>query len=460
MKRGENKGDGIFQTKSGWAYRIVIKKDGKTVKDITRSRDEDGKAFATKTEAKKAKAVHLLKLQEESKEATTKQYKITFSEAWEIFQDTEAKNKAESTVKKYSSVWENHLKPAFGNKEMNDVTIIELNDFLCESYGTGLKHAYVTSFLKAIYLLYGIANRAERIDSTRYARMFINKETRLKMPQPRQEDEDSDDIIAYDSAQISIIAKVCKNEDNGDIYPLFLLCYCCGLRLGEALGLLWDDIDYANNTISITKQLQPTDNQLFMLCKLKTKNARRVVDMPQMLRDELSMRHRKYCKEKDSPEMKNTEKVIDKRKVKQEVMAGADFVNRRSNGALITQNSIKKVAKLIKAAGVDNFHFHALRSTHASQLAAANVPPSEVMRHLGHSRFDTTLRFYINSTIDARKQLQVAINNITTCEKTYLVSINNEDYKEMTETQLKAFKAFAKNNPTSKTEIEIIEKSE
>ena len=460
MKRGESKGDGFFQTKTGWGYRIVLKKDGKTIKDITRSKDENGKAFATKSEAKKARAAHLLKLQEETEGEKTKQYNITFLEAWELYETTEAKAKAESTVKKHKSVWENHIKAVFGNKEMNDVTIVELNDFLCNEYGTGLKHAYVTSFLKVFYLLYGVANRAERIDPAKYARMFVNKETRLQMAPPREEDEDADDITAYDSAQISIIAKVCKSEDDGDIYPLFLLCYCCGLRLGEALGLLWDDIDYANNTISITKQLQPTDNQLFMLCKLKTKNARRVIDMPQMLRDELSTRHRVYCKKKDDAEMKNTEKVIDKRKAKQEVLVGADFVNRRGNGALITQNSTKKVVKLIKAAGVDDFHFHALRSTYASQLAAANVSPSEVMRHLGHSKFDTTLKYYINSTIDARKQLQTAINNITTEEKIYLVSVNGEEYKEMTETQLKAFKDFASRNPTSKTTIEIIEKPE
>ncbi len=399
-------------------------------------------------------------LQSEIIEEKTKQYKITFSEAWELYKKTEAKSKAESTVKKHSSVWENHIKPQFENREMNEITIIELDDFLTKSYGTGLKHAYVTSFLKVFYLLYGVANRAERIDPTKYARMFANKETRLKMPSPREEDEDADDITVFDSAQISIIAKVCKNEDNGDIYPLFLLCYYCGLRLGEALGLMWDDVDYANNTISITKQLQPTDNQLFMLCKLKTKNARRVVDMPQTLRYELSTRHRTYCKTQNDPALKNTERVIDKRKANDVIVTGGNFVNRRKNGALITQNSIKKVAKLIKEAGVDNFHFHALRSTHASQLASANVPPSEVMRHLGHSRFDTTLRFYINSTIDARKQLQTAVNNITICEKTYLVSINGADYKEISESQLKEFKLFAKSNPTEQTDIKIIEKSE
>lgn len=195
-----------------------------------------------------------------------------------------------------------------------------------------------------------------------------------------------------------------------------------------------------------------------MICKLKTTNSKRIIDIPQILREELAKRHRLYCMTKDDVNMKNTEKVVDRRKSKESILIGGDFVNRRKNGALITQNSIKKVVKLIKAAGVDRFHFHGLRSTHASQLAAANVPPSEVMRHLGHKKFDTTLRYYINSTTDARQQLQRAINNITTQEKTYLVSINEADYIEMSESQLKKYKSFVKRNPTSKTDIEIIEK--
>lgn len=459
MKRGESKGEGIFQSKKGWGYRIILKRNGKTAIDITRSRNEDGKPFATKSEAKKARAAHLIQLQSAETESENKDYSITFSEAWQIFLDYEAKGKAESTVRKYSSVWENHIRPQFADKEMNTTTITEMYSFICDEYATGLKYAYTVSFLKVFYLLYGVANRAERIDSDKYSRMFVNNETRLRMPSKRSEEEDDDKIVVYDSAQIHTISEICKNEDNGDIHLLFLLCYFCGLRLGEACGLMWDDIDYANNTIAINKQLQPTDDQMFMLCKLKTSNAKRMVDMPKLLREELAAKHRLYCKTKDNAKLKNMEKVIDKRKAKQSVIIGGDFVNRRKNGSLITQHSIKKVVKLIKQAGIPDFHFHALRSTHASQLAADNVPPSELMRHLGHSKFDTTLKYYINSTSDARQLLQRAINNITTQEKTYLVSVNGTEYKEMSESQLKSLKQFAKRNPTSKTDIEIIEKT-
>jgi len=458
MKRGENKGDGIFQTAKGWGYRLVIKKDGKTITDTTRTKGEDGKPFLTKSEAKKAKAAHLLQLQNLEQE-TKKKYNITFSDAWQIYLDNESKGKAESTIKKQESVWNNHIKERFSDSEMNETTITEMYSFLCDKYSTGLKYSYVNSFLKIFYLLYGVANRAERIELNKYNRMFVNNETRLLMPSKRADDDDDDNIVIYDSAEINIIAEICKNKDNGDIYLLFLLCYFCGLRLGEACGLMWDDIDYANNTITINKQLQPTENKLFMICKLKTTTAKREIDMPAILREELAERHRLYCKTKDSAEMKNTEKVLDKRKAQASVITGGNFVNRRKNGTLITQNSIKKIVKLIKAEGIENFHFHALRSTHASQLAAANVPPSEVMKRMGHKKFDTTLKFYINSTSDAHQRLLSAINSITTNEKSYLVSINGADYKEMTESQLKEFKSFVKRNPTAQTDIKIIEKS-
>lgn len=460
MKRGENKGDGIFKTKNGYGYRITKKKKGIVIIDTTVTLNENREPFITKAEAKTAKAAHLLRIQEdmvaEENGEQKKKHKITFAEAWEIYFSSEAKGKAESTVKKHASVWKNHIQKTFADKEMNNTTTTEMYTFLCDEYGRGLKYGYVESFLKVFYLLYGVALRSERISDEKYRKMFVNKETKLKMPPPNAEDEDDDKIIVYNSSEISKAAKICREEDNGDLYLVFLLCYYCGLRIGEACGLMWDDINYENNTISINKQLQPTDNQMFMICKLKTKNAKRCVDMPQVLRNELAHRHREYCKIKKDEAYKNTERILDRRRSNAPTITGGDFVNRRKNGALVTQNSIKKITNLIKKSGVSNFHFHALRSTHASQLAAANVPPSEVMKHLGHSKFDTTMKYYINTTHDAHKQLVAALNNINTDESQYLVSFNNGEEKVMSESTLDSFRKFVSKNPTSNAQVTAI----
>ena len=43
-----------------------------------------------------------------------------------------------------------------------------------------------------------------------------------------------------------------------------MLGYHCGLRLGEAFALTWDDINFDNNTISINKQVQMINGHLLI----------------------------------------------------------------------------------------------------------------------------------------------------------------------------------------------------
>ena len=446
MKRGENKGGGIIKTTNGWGYRLTYTStDGKR-HDLTRTTDSIGQPLKTKKQAQAARAAHLLQLKDPQHQEKT--YHITFGEAWAIFKEKEAKGKAEGTTKKYSSVYRNHIEPQFAALDMNTTTAQELAAFLNDKYAQGLSFGFVESFLKCFYLLYGVAERAERLEPGRHARICINKETKLKMPKKREEDKK--DITIYNSAEINKIARICKDEDDGDIYPVFLLAYYCGLRLGEILGLMWSDVDYGKGTIDIKRQLQPTDDGLFMLCKLKTDKARRVVDMPATVRVELATRHRASIKAKDKAgaAYKDNERVINKLVTPHEIITGGDFVNRRSNGVLVTQNSLKKVQKLIKAANIENFHFHALRATHISLLAGRNVPPSEVMRHAGHSNFNTTLKFYINSTADAKQQLINALEHINTNERLYIAHYPDGTEKTVTEAQKRISEEIAKSYPT------------
>lgn len=453
MKRGENKGGGLIKTTNGWGYRLTYTStDGKR-HDLTRTTDSNGQPLKTKKQAQAARAAHLLQLKDPQQQEKT--YHITFAEAWDIFEQKESKGKAESTTKKYSSVWRNHIKPQFGELDMNVTTTSELFSFLDDKYKGGLSFGYVEGLLKCIYLLFGVAERAERLEPGRIERICRARDTKLKMP--TRLDDDIEEITIYNSAEINTIARICKEEDNGDIYPVFLLAFFCGLRLGEILGLMWTDVDYYKGTINIRRQLQPTTDGLFMVCKLKTDKARRIVDMPTTVREELARRHynSRKAKLKAGASYKDIERVVNKLKTPSEIITGGDFINRRSNGTLVTQNSLKKVQKLIKAAGIENFHFHALRATHLSHLAGRNVPPAEVMRHAGHSKFDTTLKFYINSTSDAKQQLINALEKINTDEKKFIAHYPDGTEKIVTETEKRIAIELATMYPTTENTAPI-----
>lgn len=119
MKRGENKGGGLIKTTNGWGYRLTYTAaDGKR-HDLTRTTDSGGHPLKTKKQAQEARAAHLLQLKNPQKAEKT--YYITFSEAWDIFKEKEAKSKAEGTTKKYSSVYRNHIEPQFAALDRKSV---------------------------------------------------------------------------------------------------------------------------------------------------------------------------------------------------------------------------------------------------------------------------------------------------------------------------------------------------
>lgn len=51
-------------------------------------------------------------------------------------------------------------------------------------------------------------------------------------------------------------------HENTKFHPAFMIAIHIGMRRNEVLGLTWDDVNFSQNTISITKRLQPQNKEL------------------------------------------------------------------------------------------------------------------------------------------------------------------------------------------------------
>lgn len=69
-------------------------------------------------------------------------------------------------------------------------------------------------------------------------------------------------------------------------YVYALIAAHSGLRKGETSALIWADIDFINNTISVNKQLKESPNGK-VIGELKSKNSYRAVPMSKLLNKEL-----------------------------------------------------------------------------------------------------------------------------------------------------------------------------
>jgi integrase len=151
----------------------------------------------------------------------------------------------------------------------------------------------------------------------------------------------------------------------------------CGLRISEALGLVWDNWDETAGVLRIEAQIG-TDTGTYKgearRMPLKTKRSARIVSVPHLVAPELR-RHR----------------AEQQREIEAEAARGGTWGNTwglvitRPGGApsnrSIAAGSIKQA---LKRAGIDGISPHDLRHGYASILVET-LPPTVVADTLGHS---------------------------------------------------------------------------
>ena len=94
------------------------------------------------------------------------------------------------------------------------------------------------------------------------------------MPKPKNKT-----ITPLTIAQAGAFLRVAGEHRLG---ALFSVALACGLRLGEATGLRWNDVDLTSGEVTIRQQLQRVDKRL-VLQELKTAKSRRTVDAAECL---------------------------------------------------------------------------------------------------------------------------------------------------------------------------------
>lgn len=387
---------GVTQNADGsWMYRIKVKlADGKVV-DTRIKKDKNNNPFLTAKSAHEAKKEHEARLKSSNTNKAKKE-KYTLEDVYNNYLETKAKDKAPSTLKKQDSMWRNHVCKKFGDRDINSITIVELDSFLSDLYKK-YSYKYVEGFLKFFYLLFGHADGMEVIDSVRYNRMFVTRSKRLTMPQMKQVDfeEDNGEPTIYSTYELSKMEKIFDSED-GNLKLAFYLGLYCGLRISECFGLRWSNVNWEARTIMVNRQLQYLDGEL-RLCPVKTLTSVRTIMIPTVLYEELEFQYSKqvHWQEKMGMSYRNTERVYDE--VKEEWVIGGDFVNRKTNGELLTVNSMKYWSKRIKEEAHIDFKFHNLRHTYATACATKNVNMYMLMSMMGHKKFDTTKAYYIKS---------------------------------------------------------------
>jgi integrase len=174
------------------------------------------------------------------------------------------------------------------------------------------------------------------------------------------------------------------------IGPLIEIALMTGLRLGEATGLTWADIDFSTGTIKIRQQLQRVNGTL-ILKSLKSRSSKRNLSLPKAGLDTLQeQRNRQLIASADHKGKGHFNEL--------------QLVFTSTLGRPLDGTYIDDVLKsLCTKAGVTPVSFHKLRHTAATHLAAAGIPLTVVKDQLGHSQIGLTANTYSHAVPAALK---------------------------------------------------------
>ena len=200
-------------------------------------------------------------------------------------------------------------------------------------------------------------------------------------------------------------------------YPIFALMLGSGLRVGEATGLRWCDVDLEAKEIDVNHTLvyynHAQDGCYFGINTPKTKSGNRVVPMLDLVREAL-------LQEKERQAFNELE-------CKVTVDAYTDFIFINRFGNVQHQGTLNKALRRIirdcndevleknedATVLLPRFSCHNLRHTFTTRLIEAGVNPKVVQDTLGHKDISTTLGIYASVTNEFKKSAYdtMVVNN-------------------------------------------------
>ena len=329
---------------------------------------------------------------------------LRFSEFTEIWKrDYGSKELAPTTYKRYCRMLETRLLPYFGHFYINKIRPTDIMKFydllekdtqlVRKSGNNGEKtkkplsgktilehHRLLRAMLhKAVYWQLIVANPAERVQAPK-----------SKKPKRRSYDDEQTKILLENLENLSVEETKYK--------VAIILTIFTGVRLGELMGLEWQDVDFKNAIISINRSSQYLSDMGVFTKTPKTESSIREIAIPEFIISLLE-EYKLWYEEQKS--------------IYGELWTNSDRLFVQADGKPMHPSSISKwFVRYVITIGLPVINFHGLRHTNASLLVAQNVDIAVISARLGHAQISTTLDFYVHPLLSHNRKAGYALENL------------------------------------------------
>lgn len=380
-KRGHNEGNIRERSDGRFEVRVTARIDFATGKAKRIS-------YYAKTRAEATKILH------------EEEYKIHISEMvdptstklidWlRIWLETYMKNSLkQSTYTSYKGYIENHLAPAFPALKLKDLTSKLLQDFynykLTEE---GLSPKTITNLHRCLHKALKQAVLEHHLNFNPCDAVNL---PRNEKPQVEILTREEQERLIYTSYKFR--------------YGIFIrLTLATGIRLGELLGLRWENIDVRKNMLNIRRTLNRMpkvdyngvgNSTEIVIQEPKTKNSVRSIPLMQIIIKELQQwRNIQFADARTAGKIYND----------------SGFIVTNQTGGYIEPRTFKDYYdEILEASGLGHYTFHALRHTFATRALEQGMDSKTLSTLLGHYSVSFTLDTYTH-VLDSQKHEEMKL---------------------------------------------------
>ncbi len=299
-------------------------------------------------------------------------YKEWMNEWLELYVKASAK---ERTYQKYRRQADKYILPTLGEREVEDLTAVELQKFSVSLSETGLSASSV-NFILAILR----ASLKKCVSLGFIDRQFSDCIVRPKVRMNK--------ILCFSKEEQKKIENYILGRRNPLHFGILLSLYT-GLRIGELLALTWEDVDLKNGTILVTKSCHDSwaeNRYVKIIDTTKTQCSERVIPLPRRIVIYLKL-HRKKT---------------DSRFV----------VTGKSEYGAEIRSYQRTFENLLLKLHIEHRGFHALRHTFATRALEVGMDVKTLSEILGHRDPSVTLRRYAHSLIEHKSEMMERVGKL------------------------------------------------
>jgi integrase len=253
------------------------------------------------------------------------------------------------TAAGYERAWRLRISPRFGTTPVRRIKPVQIDEWIADLIAGGLSTPKLAETLGVLKRLLDRAVRDQAIPTNPCELRSVKLPKRPELDRP-----------VLSAVQVERMAHAMAKES--DRLIVRLLAYG-GLRIGEALALEWEDIDFERRVVRIRRSVQDANGTL-EVGPTKT-HATRAITLPDALFNQLQ-------------QVKRSGPLV--------------FPNRQ-DGYLRYRNWRRIWDRAVVTSGVTALP-HDLRGTYASLLIDAGASVKDVQEALGHRDITTTLNIY------------------------------------------------------------------